>query len=132
MNMKTINLELSKKLQEHLKDIETEYYYEAWLRGKYFLEEWISSFDKDNWDIKTLTLEEAIEFLPETIILNDHEEVELSLYKRWVSYDYFWFEEYGSLKFFEDEASLLQAIEKMLEWLLNNNYLLEQNLLPKS
>jgi len=142
--MKTINLELSKRLAPYLEDVDTEYSY-------YF-------YKDDNWKItnsiwkykhsfvrtkifyiteeyKTLTLEEAIEFLP------------IKILKDWVFYKYsieteeanedevyykrYWIIYYDTSWLYRDKFwndlpwwnTLLEAIEKILEYLLDNNLL---------
>lgn len=61
--MKTISFELSKKLNEAwvLDNIETEYFYYLNPNGDFAIAETKTDNFRE-WDIKTLTLEEAIEF----------------------------------------------------------------------
>lgn len=149
--MKTINFELSKRLNDKwlLDNIETEYcYFEwryiAWDNKEYicdklqltpyfdWIKESISSQYKLYYDdftitiIKTLTLEEAIGILPEYI----NEDYELSISKNRVRYiDLRW---PSTFILFNDEwdcfwtadfewKTLLEAIKKMIEYLLDNN-----------
>jgi len=125
--MKTINFELSKRLTEwlYLDNIETEFkYYKMW--DEYILLH-KTEFYKSDWDnIKTLTLEEAIEFLP--IYIKRKYKFNCEKFnniipfsnmkkwdKYWVSYIYNW--EW----YIQYSKTLLGAIEKMLEYLLDNN-----------
>jgi len=115
--MKTISLELSKKLAPYLEWVETEY---IWVHIQ-----WCDSIIKsDNWldeykyICKTLTLEEAIEFLWNINIRWE----QLWIYKKsnWNWIIYYWF---GNVYEWE---TLLEAVEKMLEYLLTENLLWEQ------
>jgi len=127
--MKTLSLELSKRLNEwwYLDNIETEYFY--WERVNcicYWCEdgESVISLHKtenivmNNLDIKTLTLEEVIEFLPKEIVLKW--EWYLCMWKNWVEYCTFEPSEFINR---EEWETLLIAIEKMLTYLLDNNLL---------
>jgi len=136
--MKTISLELSKKLNEwwYLEGVETEYNWCFNDNWEYF----IANSNKIEW-IKTLTLEEAIEFLPRThTSLKNDFRVELewyiSLYRlhiftvgiwnqKWaVDYiDSVWKRLWIWQKLWE---TLLEAIEAMIEYLLDNNLLWKQ------
>jgi len=124
--MKTINLELSKRLTEgwYLEDVETDYYRMENIFWDYVL--W-DKIDKSKfypeWDkVKTLTLEEAIEFLPKK-----HPKYK-EYYLRMMLYDKTWYVEYWMCEPCETMWSacwktLLEAIEKMLEHLLDNDLL---------
>ena len=133
--MKTINFELSKRLNDLwlLDNIETEYwYFEQWdlfnieeiFWKKYYIQKW-------DWLYKTLTLEEAIEFMPIYIKwkykFNYEKFNKVVPYsnmrkwdKHWIKYTYNW--EW----YIQYWKTLLEAIEEMLEWLLNN-WLLNKN-----
>ena len=117
--MKTINLELSKRLASYLEDMETEYYleYTQWAylpQNDATFEEWT--------DIKTLTLEEIIAFLQNNMIRYDIDvrytpRINKIIYKE---------ENKENLTTIETNImweTLLEAIEKMLEYLLDNNLL---------
>jgi hypothetical protein len=115
--MQTINLELSKRLSEggYLDNINTEYYLDS--RYWTILDRDQRQYIEQEYWLKTLTLEEAIEFLPKRI-WNYH--LQLNLYWdisdiRYVSAGY-------SLYGIEIETLLL-AIENMLVYLLDSNLL---------
>jgi len=167
--IKTINLELSKRLQEYLEGVETEYvitdywkiYYSNEIRiintedkNSAMYWEWkpywkfsdkvhpvcLSSTKHYDWIFKTLTLEEAIEFLPWSII-KDNKVYNLSFWKNIVFYlwkeskdhiDNDWIKcylSYWSYLTFKDTENiiqwkpLLEAIESMITHLLDNNLL---------
>lgn len=128
----TINFELSKRLNElkFLDNIETENIYNqykshdgtiyTYLNEPKDMYEWC----EPDYTSKTLTLEEAIEFLkkyiwPKITITFDRTSyyrieylqpfLKKTLY-HYKSYDFYW-------------DTLLEAIEKMIEYLLNNNLL---------
>lgn len=129
--MKTLSLEMSKRLEKYLIWIETEYIY-----YKLFEEEKISIctsklYNKENCVAyyKTLTLEESIEFLPKNIewcnpiirIEKEKENVDISYWNEdWETF-YAW-DTFSSTSYKRWE-SLLQAIEEMLNYLLTNNLL---------
>jgi len=104
--MKTINLELSKRLAPYLENTDTENWYYKWVFNWGFPYRW--QFIQKEY-VKTLTLEESIEFLQkhywDWII-------DLSIYpnKILIEWTYKW-------------KTLLIAIEKMLEYLLDNDLL---------
>lgn len=105
--MKTINFELSKRLNELwlLNNIETEYkLWEYWV----FVITW---FEPIVWPklYKTLTLEEAIEFLPNWI----------SMQKDWWDYIYYYVDYIWNFV----SSNHIEAIEKMIEYLLDNKLL---------
>jgi len=113
------NIELLKKLQPYIKDMETEYI-TNWIlvEENNFTDEWI----EENWYYKTLTLEEVINFLPSNIKIKwDKFNLRIDKY---LKYSVSYFNEY--LKYYnniEEWKTLLEAIEKMLEYLINNNFL---------
>jgi len=133
--MKTITLELSKRLAPYLEDVDTEYWLEI------YTSDWedINEAPEDFWNlypiwntradtsvsykqIKTLTLEEAIEFLPKK-----HPKYK-EYYLRMMLYDKTWDVEYWMCEPCETMwgacwKTLLEAIEKMLEYLLDNDLL---------
>lgn len=153
--MKTINLELSKRLQKHLKNIETEYIYaDNWLAvWKFILVKQWYKLNESNY-YKTLTLEEAIDSLPIKIwwdfiltinrmvweekgtftslisenkieslnyiisYIRDFKEIYEVVWDYWE----FW-EELFKESLIGDWKTLLQAVEIMLECLLDNNLL---------
>ena len=123
--MKTINFELSKILTKLwlLDNIETEYFYSAnwlyqnwrwWNRDgvEYW---WIKYKLYDNEKIKTLTLEEAIEFLKQ-YTKEQNFKIETNDYMNLWSI-------YWQITPIFREKTLLEAIEKLLEFLLDNNLL---------
>lgn len=119
------NIELLKKLQPYLEYVETEYWFVLVNKevDNYKLERTDRYvFPNKNIDLKTLTLEEAIELLPE------------ELYIKWIQHiftvtkwDWFYWVNYDEDGFwaFEtiQEKTLLEAIEKMLEYLIDNDLL---------
>ena len=122
--MKVIeNIELLKKLQPYLEDVEYMIFLDNWEPSLF---EEMPAIYKDRF-IKTLTLEEAIELLPSYIYwdnwqkLNiyykkeDEEEVEYICYLKE-------FKDLRAYEFFKSKT-LLQAIEKMLEYLIDNDLL---------
>lgn len=124
--MNTINFELSKRLNEwwYLDNIETKYWYrDNWI----LLEYWIYRILND-WEwvyYKTLTLEEVLEFLPKefkndklTFFLNfwPMNNIWYCQYEDWFLWKLYW----------ETWQTFLEAIEKMLEFLLDNNLLWTQ------
>ena len=115
--MKTISLELSKKLAPYLDGVKTEYNWcfdDSW---EYF----ITNSNKIEW-IKTLTLEEAIEFLPWYLYLPSLFKDKLFLLiTKWDGY----YIEYWDY-IFKEWKTLLEAVEKMIEYLLDNNLLWKQ------
>lgn len=126
--MKTINFELSKKLSDLwlLDDIQTEYIYtkiDIWFWNiNYDIIEW-KYFNINDWDIKTLTLEEWIKILPKKISFEDYD---LFLFLDFFDKKLFYWlysdlDEYNIS--FKYKETLLEAIEKMLEYLLDNNLL---------
>ena len=131
--MKTINLELCKKLTEAgiLDNIETEYYINSqWvINENLFNNKHLKSINA----VKTLTCEEAYDILPNKIW-----EKYLNIQKAWNNLQYFevdensipiddWETIESSWKTLLDdnqintEKLLLEAIEKMIEYLLENN-----------
>jgi len=143
---KCINLELSKKLAPYLKDVDTEYILQQ--LPNHNKNWWLKERVVKNWNwvwrmYKTLTLEEAIEFMPYIIDLWEHSYwLEISKIQKWYHINYsadiseienwedeFWntFETifnsvpYKNLHLFW--GTLLEAIEKMLEYLLDKNLL---------
>ena len=155
--MKTINLELSKRLAPCLENVETEFWYcdtrKSWkeyncYRSNQYAEmEFIPFRDLDEEDIeceridfdsngpypnewynksdpiKTLTLEEAIEFLPKEIKNGDYWlRIEPSYNCKMWEVSYSQCEPCGYYDIFEDK-DLLICIEKMLEYLLDNDLL---------
>ena len=124
--MKTINFELSKRLNDLwlLDNIETEYIYresinpELYICSTVFITDWILyDTDMSYNDYKTLTLEEAIEFLKQfwelKIILTNYR---CNIYLIWNKLI-----KWENIHISTDTN--LEAIEKMLEYLLNNNLL---------
>ena len=116
---KTINLEISKRLNEgwYLEGIETEYYFYKNPNGDFAI---INHPDDPEWinGYKTLNLEEAIEFLPYQIQYK-YDNWGLCITKTGKEYQV----EYEHTETWE---TLLEAIEKMLTYLLDND------LLPKN
>ena len=115
---KTISLALSKRLEEHFKNIDTEMYYKYnWEIAENIFNEWY--LNKINW-FKTLSLEEAIAFLPK-YIWQDKLIIE-ALWSGWqIKYN---------IEIRKADFKLLEAIEKLLIYLLDNE-LLVRPLLPK-
>ena len=115
--METINFELSKKLNELglLDDIDTEYYHnKLWMT---VIDKYDRKGKEKEWHIKTLTLEEAIELLPDCIEITKHNNDKDKYLIDYNSDDYnesfYW-------------KTLLEAIENVLEFLLDNNLLWKQ------
>lgn len=123
--MKTINFELSKRLNDLwlLDNIETQCIYfrhKYFKKWEYILEDfiWNIIYDKKNCEdkIKTLTLEEAIEFLWD---------------KYFMQISWWWFNKniYNICIIIKTNniqwewETLLEAIEKIIEYLLDNNLL---------
>lgn len=115
--MTTINFELSKRLNDLwlLDNIKTEYWYEYDNETKNYNIDYFLPFNK-NIICKTLTLEEAIEFLPDSIMITKHNNCNE---KYLIDYNTDDYNEDFSWK------TLLEAIEKMLEYLLDNNLLIK-------
>lgn len=115
--MKTINLELSKRLAHYLENINVKYFYEDW----FIIYKWwvdIKNYKK-LWLIKTLTLEEVIEVLPKYIfIYNKYAHPYIDILNNTI---YYWY--WAIIGFGEKWETLLQAAEKILEYLLDNNLL---------
>ena len=129
--MKTLSLETSKRLRLLLDNIETEYsYYQVYI-DRWDCPDWPLTtediFTKNEFInrqkelslifiCKTLTLWEAIEFLPERIIWNRC----LEMTKNRISYiENYYDMEYPDFKW----KTLLEAIEKMIIYLLDNDLL---------
>ena len=143
--MKTLNLEICKRLEEHLKDVRTEYF---WHNVK---NDWIWDWEHqdeeqltivnemsicwkiatDRWDkmkfnftrFKAPTLEEALDLLPSEIklwkLLISKDE---RLYM--IGYWHYHIDECANLlniSFFEPTS--LEAVEKMLDYLITNDLL---------
>jgi len=102
--MKTITLELSKRLAPYLENIETEYWYaEGW--GIHIYKEKI----QDRPDlIKTLTTEEAMDFILSNLSVEDS----LQLWN-----NYFWLFLKWELVLDLENLPLLEKIEKTLNYL---------------
>lgn len=120
--MKTINFELSKRLNDLwlLDNIETEFYYSSEItdidiiRKKLNIGYWRLL----NTDIPALTLEEAIEFLKNKIQKrNEFNDFRISIL--WYEYEcYFIYYD-----FVWEWKTLLEALELLIELLLDNNLL---------
>jgi len=112
MKMKTISFKLSKKLIPYLENIDTEYYYEDW----FVIEKWCVDLKnyKSLWIIKTLTFEEAINF----ILFHLTNEDSLQLWNNYICFFIKW-----KLILDLSKLTLSQAIEKLLEYLLDNKLL---------
>ncbi len=133
MKNKTISLELSKRLTEKglLDDIDTEYFYWNWKESWYSLrKKWEARnihFIKNEWDYKSMNLEEVLDFLPVRIKIN-WEVWHLDIFKRfsWKKIKvHMYYIDYSSWHFRKEnkyitDTTLLGAIEKMLEYLLDN------------
>jgi len=123
-NMKTINFELSKRLTEwwYLDNIETEYCYSSYKwENDFILLEWYKyNTINEDWDeydmIKTLTISEALDFLPNNIYWCKN----LQMGKQEARYTY-WDEDDWAIYFYGE--TLLEAIEKLITHLLDNNLL---------
>ena len=140
--MKTINLELSKRLSPYLENVETENSYIQSNKKKYYyiweLKE-LYTLWKINWNnpitmrmykiknrkiYKTFTLEEAIEFIKTT---KDWISLNIAYSTMWnvwcVSYNT-WMDLFA---YIQKDISLLEAIEAMILYLLNNDLLWTKN-----
>ncbi len=126
--MKTLNFELCKKLTEKgkLEGVETEcYYFHDWKMINWEIAYLILSmdniFNEEKWDIKAPTLEEALEILP--IVIKNYA---LEIYR---CFDWWYNVEYESKNYEKLKLchwkTLLEAMEKMLEYLLDNDLLNE-------
>jgi hypothetical protein len=129
---KVISLELAKRLAPYLENIETEYFYdnnwEAYIYDKY---------NKYKLYIKTLTLEEAIEFLPKQIKVKEYyNSTEYSIKKWYLQIEFI--EKYMIFYINNKNISesitkafywktLLEAIQQILTYLLDNNLLWQKN-----
>jgi len=132
---KTIWIELSKRLAPYLEGVETEYKYIQTQRGFWDVAScnlYKSSNTTKIWKaIKTLNLEEVIEFLPSTLSeWSNHYEMTIKRWTTWISnyivkYVYVFDKHKRNLhsESCEWNEPLLIAIEKMLEYLLDNNLL---------
>lgn len=118
--MKTISLEISKRLAPYLKNINTNKYYALlkWKKRSYYISSlWI--FNKEIWDIKTLTLEEAIDFIKNfstqiTFWFNDK-------FTNWLfNYIFLKLNNWTNVRI-NYKWNIIIWIEKMLEYLLDNN-----------
>lgn len=127
--MNTINLELSKKLSPYIKDIITENIYnEDWICEKNL---WTKLELKKFKCIPTLTLEEAIEFLPTSFKYNsDTSYLIMWRINTWyyINYEYDGWDDANDSNLLVKKPiywykTLLEAIEQMLEYLLINNLL---------
>lgn len=109
---KVLKLELAKRLNDLglLDDIETEYIFtkrDIWFWNiDYDIIEW-KYFKLNDWDIKTLTLEEAKKIMKLDTLPEYARNYITTLYIQW----------------FNNWKTLLEAIEKMLEYLIDNNLL---------
>jgi hypothetical protein len=131
------NLELLKKLQPYLWETEykiTQYYKSDWSPSYHFKK----TIHKSNENIyttafssksfKTLTLEEAYDKLPRLLLNEDHfytPTIAPAINKTYISYDHIDLE-LDSLTGSIEWRTLLQAIEKMLEYLIDNNLLKDE------
>ena len=115
--MKTINLKLSKRLTPILDNMWIEYFIDPVTKKVHSYNEILEKCDGImDWFIPTLTLEEVIiELLPSWIHLLKH------IDKNWKP---FYTSSSNRTEFVEDTP--LEAIEKMLEYLLDNNLLNNQ------
>ena len=118
------NIELLKKLNEWgYLEFYVENYIDPITKEVYSIEtinEWCHGIT--DWFYKTLTLEEAIELLP-SVKYDGWFEYSLTITKSedyyWINYDKFEVGLYETIY----EKTLLEAIEKMLEYLLDNELL---------
>ncbi len=121
INIKTINIELSKKLEPYLENIETEYRYRIYKYNKtrktIRLVKNKLPWDIIPWDIKTLKIEEAIEFILSSLTDEDS----LQLWNNYICVFIKW-----ELVLNLSNLSLLQAMEKILEYLFDNDLLWTQ------
>lgn len=118
--MKTINFEISKRLNDlWLLDFETEFVFDyVDFENKYYLANTKTFTTRTEKYIKTLTLEEAIEFLSDFFDWEIHKGPSRQWGVEWVKEKSF----IKSIRW----KTLLEAIEEMLErsinnWLLNKN-----------
>ena len=122
---KVIKQDLAERLQPFLKDVECEL---VWRKESRWDSFWWDLRDNGfmTWDIKAPNLEEAIEFLPKEFI-NERGGYNLSIkycnrddFKYMVGY-----EKTGGTYHFRTPTwnTLLEAIEKLLEYLLDNDLL---------
>ena len=139
--MKTLKLSTAKRLQEHLKDVEVEYYYATAVWKSAVLTEspptWRRMVNRKlvkTCFYKTLTLEEALDFLPDNIKISS-EIYTLRLEKKGIYYlcqknkeymDNNWVKcTVGYFKHLTKELmqwkTLLIAIDRMINHLLDNN-----------
>ena len=127
--MKTINSKLSYKLAPYLKNIDTEYIIcdvWDWPESPSLSINLDSSFTEWASYEKTLTLEEALEFLPKRqwdFLLRIEPNYECDKWS--VSYSYC---EPCEFSVMFDRKTLLEAIETMLEYLLDNWLINNDNL----
>jgi len=130
--MKTISLKLSVLINEKwvLDNIETEYYFRPNWDIDYLVNWYDIKTDHPNYKImKTLTLEEAIDLLPEEVWylkyrLHITKHMKINKYILWkyqVKY-YYWIDRTLKRVFWN---TLLEAIESMILFLLNKNLLWE-------
>lgn len=122
--MKTINLELSKKLAPYLEGIKTEFIYNDmwWIEENRWNTKELNEFPNV---FKTLTLEEAIDFLPFKIEMMNVKYL-LEIQKRINIYYIEYFNTRNDRYVTNKNISwktLIEAIEKMLEYLLDNKLL---------
>jgi len=115
----TISLELSKKLAPYLEWVETELYWDSHSLIKNEQWFWLTS----DWEYKALNLEEAIDFLPIEFLYKDTKYFCLNIFRGLnkyfvISYEYTWV-----IKCEVEWKTFLEAIEKMLEYLLTKNLL---------
>ena len=118
--MNTLTLETSKRLAPYLTDVDTEYVIDfEWVvwELKYAISE--DDMFWYNWYDKTLTLEEAIEFLP-VRIKNDIIHINKIENSYSIEYWNLWFKLKWS---YHNWKTLLEAIEKMINYLLDNKLL---------
>lgn len=137
--MKTINLELSKRLHEWgwLDGIETEHcwsidnkqtWYQKYSDALHGQENWICNYD---FIFKALTLEEAIGLLPTEVwylqyklYITKHKELNRFITWEYQIYYFYWIDSETLKSVFWE--TLLEAIEKMLTYLLDNDLLWKQ------
>ncbi len=118
--METINLELSKRLTPYLEEVETEYvWYDTIEWEDIFLErKWL--YWRDYIYCKTLTLEEAIEFIIKKWFIIWFEEWNIMLLN-WVASNELAITE----EFYHKDN--INWVEKILEYLIDNNLLWKKN-----
>ena len=114
--MKTINFELSKRLNELglLDDIDTEYYIDE--ENTIYSNSCIGY--EDAYIVKTLSLEEALEFLKNEIWIACDFSIR-NVHNMWWKLE--WCFEEPEPNIFIKWKTLLEAVEKMIEFLLDNN-----------